>query len=153
VRGGLPQSGLPLVLPFGARWRRPDHSTVSKNRHGRFRESDLLRKLFETVVERCIKEAIVGGEAFAVDASMIVADAHRRRGIARIEDLDPASCATSVVLDARKVSQIAGSVGMLYQRNMTQCASSRLSKAVFMPFPCRFQFFAPVLSRRIMAKY
>jgi transposase len=56
-----------------------DHSTGSKNRHGRFRESDLLRKLFETVVERCIKEAIVGGEAFAVDASMIVADAHRRR--------------------------------------------------------------------------
>ena len=56
----------------------PDHSTFSKNRHGRFRESDLLRKLFETVVARCIKERIVGGEAFAVDASIIVADAHRR---------------------------------------------------------------------------
>jgi hypothetical protein len=27
----------------------PDHSTFSKNRHGRFRESDLLRKLFETI--------------------------------------------------------------------------------------------------------
>ena len=34
----------------------PDHSTFSKNRHGRFRESDLLRKLFETVVARCMKE-------------------------------------------------------------------------------------------------
>ena len=55
----------------------PDHSTFSKNRHGRFRESDLLRKLFETVVARCMKEGIVGGEAFAVDASIIVADAHR----------------------------------------------------------------------------
>jgi transposase len=54
----------------------PDHSTFSKNRHGRFRESDLLRKLFETVVARCIKERIVGGEAFGVDASMIVADAY-----------------------------------------------------------------------------
>ena len=42
----------------------PDHSTFSKNRHGRFRESDLLRKLFETVVGRCMKEGIVGGEAF-----------------------------------------------------------------------------------------
>ena len=42
----------------------PDHSTFSKNRHGRFRESDLLRKLFETVVARCMKEGIVGGEAF-----------------------------------------------------------------------------------------
>jgi Transposase domain (DUF772) len=38
----------------------PDHSTFSKNRHGRFRESDLLRKLFETVVARCMKEGIVG---------------------------------------------------------------------------------------------
>ena len=69
----------------------PDHSTFSKNRHGRFRESDLLRKLFETVVARCMKEGIVGGEAFAVDASIIVADAHRRRGVAKVEDLDPTS--------------------------------------------------------------
>jgi IS5 family transposase len=61
----------------------PDHSTFSKNRHGRFRESDLLRKLFETVVARCMKEGIVGGEAFAVDASMIVADAHRPRSGSR----------------------------------------------------------------------
>jgi hypothetical protein len=38
-----------------------------------------------------MKEGIVGGEAFAVDASMIVADAHRRRGVAKVEDLDPAS--------------------------------------------------------------
>ena len=65
----------------------PDHSTFSKNRHGRFRESDLLRKLFETVVARYMKEGIVGGEAFAADASIIVADAHRRRGVAKIEDL------------------------------------------------------------------
>ena len=69
----------------------PDHSTFSKNRHGRFRESDLLRKLFETVVARCMKERLVGGDAFAVDASMIVADAHRRRGVAKVEDLDPTS--------------------------------------------------------------
>ena len=41
----------------------PDHSTFSKNRHGRFRDSDLLRKLFETVVARCMKEGIVGAEA------------------------------------------------------------------------------------------
>jgi transposase len=62
----------------------PDHSTFSKNRHGRFRESDLFRKLFETVVARCIREGIVG-------ASMIAADAYRRRGVAKVEDLDPTS--------------------------------------------------------------
>jgi len=57
----------------------PDHSTFSKNRHGRFRESDLLRKVFETTVQRCIAEGLVGGEGFAVDASMIKADANRQR--------------------------------------------------------------------------
>ena len=59
----------------------PDHSTFSKNRHGRFRQSDLLRRVFETVLQRCIREGLVGGEAFAVDASLIRADANRQKGI------------------------------------------------------------------------
>ena len=57
----------------------PDHSTFSKNRHGRFRDSDLLRELFETMVRRCIEEGLVGGEGFAVDASLIRADANKQR--------------------------------------------------------------------------
>ena len=69
----------------------PDHSTFSKNRHGRFRDSDLLRQLFETVVARCMAEGLVGGEGFAVDASMIAADAHRQRGVAGTGELDPTS--------------------------------------------------------------
>jgi len=69
----------------------PDHSTFSKNRHGRFRDSDLFRTLFETVVARCMAEGLVGGEGFAVDASMIVADAHRHRSVATPGDLDPTS--------------------------------------------------------------
>ncbi len=69
----------------------PDHSTFSKNRHGRFRDSDLLRQVFETVVGRCLAEGLVGGEGFAVDASLITADAHRQRGVAGAGDLDPAS--------------------------------------------------------------
>src|SRR5215475_7851976 len=56
----------------------PDHSTFSKNRHGRFRDSDLLRRLFETVLRRCIPEGLVGGEGFAVDASLIAADVSDR---------------------------------------------------------------------------
>ena len=59
----------------------PDHSTFSKNRHGRFRQSDLFRLLFETVLRRCISERLVGGEGFAVDASLIKADANRQKGI------------------------------------------------------------------------
>src|ERR1700686_1737793 len=58
----------------------PGHFTFPKKRHRRFRESDLLGKLFETVVAGGMKEGGVGGEAFAVDASIILADAHRRRG-------------------------------------------------------------------------
>jgi transposase len=69
----------------------PDHSTFSKNRHGRFRDSDLLRQVFETVVARCMTEGLVGGEAFAVDASMVVADAHRQRGVASSDELAPTS--------------------------------------------------------------
>src|SRR5436305_13928285 len=57
---------------LGLEARVPDHSTFSKNRHGRFRESDLLRHLFETVLARCIEEGFVGGEGFAVDASLII---------------------------------------------------------------------------------
>ena len=59
----------------------PNHSTFSKNRHGRFRESDLFRTLFEDVLARCMAEGLVGGEAFGVDASLIKADANREDGL------------------------------------------------------------------------
>jgi hypothetical protein len=58
----------------------PDHSTFSKNRHGRFRESDFLRKLFETAVARCMKERLVGGAAFAADAHQPVGAGARAPG-------------------------------------------------------------------------
>ncbi len=57
----------------------PDHSTFSKNRYGRFRESDVYRALFEDVVDQCMKAGLVGGEGFAVDASLIGGDAGRDR--------------------------------------------------------------------------
>jgi len=41
----------------------PNHSTFSKNPHGRFRDSDTLRQLFETTAARCIDEKLVGGVA------------------------------------------------------------------------------------------
>jgi transposase len=57
----------------------PDHSTFSKNRHGRFRDAEAFRFVFEQVLERCIKEGLVGGEGFAIDASVVSADVNRRR--------------------------------------------------------------------------
>ncbi len=60
----------------------PDHSTFGKNRHGRFRESGLFRHVFEAVVRRCMDAGLVGGEGFAVDASVIEADASRFKRVA-----------------------------------------------------------------------
>src|SRR5499425_1186757 len=66
----------------------PDHSTFSKNRHGRFRDCDLLRKLFETVVQRCMAEGLVDGVALAVDASLVAADANKQRAVAGSDHVD-----------------------------------------------------------------
>ena len=63
----------------------PNHSTFSVNRHGRFRDSDILRSVFESVVRRCMEAGLVSGEGFAVDASVIEADASR---FARVEGAD-----------------------------------------------------------------
>src|SRR2546422_969937 len=59
----------------------PDHSAFSRARHERFRDSDMFRRVFERVVEACIRAGLVGGEGFAVDASLIVADANKQRSI------------------------------------------------------------------------
>jgi transposase len=59
----------------------PDHSAFSRARNERFRDSDILRQVFERVVETCIAAGLVGGEGFAVDASLIGADANKRRSI------------------------------------------------------------------------
>ncbi|SDJ48552.1 Transposase [Aliiruegeria lutimaris] len=71
----------------------PDHATFSKNRHGRFRESDLLRHLFKMTVQRCMEEGLVGGQGFAVDASLIVADVQKQNSSGpdqwKATDIDP----------------------------------------------------------------
>ncbi len=72
---GCPNRSLPHLevhLNLAYRWfcrlgledKVPDHSSFSKNRHGRFRESDVLRHVFEGVVQRCMTEGLVRGEGF-----------------------------------------------------------------------------------------
>jgi transposase len=77
----------------------PDHSAFSRARNERFRESEVLRRVFERVVETCIASGLVGGEGFAVDASLIQADANKQRSIAGQEwrrDRDPARSSRAV---------------------------------------------------------
>ena len=59
----------------------PDHSAFSRARNERFRDSDIFRQVFERVVAACIAAGLVGGEGFAVDASLIAADANKQRSI------------------------------------------------------------------------
>ena len=59
----------------------PDHSAFSRARNERFGDSTIFRNIFERVVGACIEAGLVGGEGFAVDASLIAADANKRRSI------------------------------------------------------------------------
>jgi len=77
----------------------PDHSAFSRARNERFREGDVFRRVFERVVETCIAAGLVGGEGFAVDASLIQADANKQRSIAGQDwhkDRDPARSSRAV---------------------------------------------------------
>ena len=67
----------------------PDRSTFSKNRHGRFRESDLFRHVFKLSCAVDIRERPVGGEGFAVDANLVKADAIQQKGIESGTGLSP----------------------------------------------------------------
>jgi transposase len=66
----------------------PDHSTFSKNRHGRFRESGVFRWIFDEVVRRCIAAGLVKGEGFAVDASLVAANASHQHSVQAGEHCD-----------------------------------------------------------------
>src|SRR6266849_6806249 len=61
----------------------PDHSTFSKNRHGRFRHSGVFREVFEEIVRRCAEAGLVDGQNLAVDGTMIGANASRQSRVLR----------------------------------------------------------------------
>src|SRR5476649_2405610 len=66
---------------LGIEHKIPDHSAFSRARNERFRDSGIFRRVFERVVKACIAAGLVGGEGFAVDASLIAADANKQRSI------------------------------------------------------------------------
>jgi transposase len=61
----------------------PDHSTFSKNRHGRFRQSDVFRKVFEEIVRRCLEAGFVKGRSLAVDGTLVGANASQQSRVPR----------------------------------------------------------------------
>jgi len=99
--------------------RVPDHSTFSKNRHGRFRESELLRHLFEATVARCIEEGLVSGQRMAIDASLIEADTNKRNSTPK-EEWDTAS----INPEDAPVRSASISIRWMKQRSAQQARSS-----------------------------
>jgi len=61
----------------------PDHSTFSKNRHGRFRQSGVFREVFDEIVRRCLEAGLVEGKNLAVDGTLVGADASRQSRVRR----------------------------------------------------------------------
>ena len=61
----------------------PDHSTFSKNRHGRFRQSGVFRKVFEEIVRRCLEAGLVEGRSLAVDGTLVGANASEQSRVPR----------------------------------------------------------------------
>jgi transposase len=61
----------------------PDHSTFSKNRHGRFRQSGVFREVFEEIVRRCLKAGLVEGQNLAVDGTLVRANASQHSRVPR----------------------------------------------------------------------
>jgi len=78
----------------------PDHSTFSKNRHGRFREAEAFRFVFEQVLMRCMDEGLIGGEGFTVDASVVKADASKQKHHDDDDDWGSGSRAINEYLDS-----------------------------------------------------
>ena len=88
----------------------PDHSTFSKNRHGRFREAEAFRFVFERVLQSCINAGLVGGEGFAVDASVVRADASRQRHHEDDDDWHGGTPAITTYLEALQVDDTPASI-------------------------------------------
>src|SRR5258708_11086046 len=67
----------------------PDHSTFSKNRHGRFRRSGVFRAVFEEIVRRCVAVGLVEGRHLTVDGTVVQANAspHRRMSPAQVAEV------------------------------------------------------------------
>jgi transposase len=81
LRRGSPQPGVPVVLPTRSGWQGSRSLDILKEPAWPIRESAALRHLFEGVVRRCMAEGLVGADGFAVDASLIAADANKKRSV------------------------------------------------------------------------
>ncbi len=74
----------------------PDHSTFSKNRHGRFRQSGVFREVFEEIVGRCLEAGLVEGRNLAVDGTLVGANASQQSRVPREQLAEAAQVSRTV---------------------------------------------------------
>src|ERR1700680_5278866 len=74
----------------------PDHSTLSKNRHGRFRQSGVFQEVFEEIVRRCLAVGLVEGQHLAVDGTLVAADASAQSRVSREQLVEVAQLSRTV---------------------------------------------------------
>src|SRR6202049_1660893 len=74
----------------------PDHSTLSKNRHGRFRQSGVFQEVFEEIVRRCLAVGLVEGQHLAVDGTLVAADASAQSRVSREQLVEVAPLSRTV---------------------------------------------------------
>ena len=74
----------------------PDHSTFSKNRHGRFRQCGVFRKVFEEIVRRCLEAGLVEGRNLAVDGTLVGANASNQSRVPREKFVEVAQISQTV---------------------------------------------------------
>lgn len=98
----------------------PDHSSFTKNRYGRFRESQVYRTLFEEVVSQCCEAGLVGGEGFAVDGSLVGANAGRDSRVEHVNKLRDVDHSARPVRDYLAVLDAGNPVHMEGARYLSQ---------------------------------
>ena len=62
----------------------PDHSTISFNRHKRFKETDIFQVVFDEIVLQAIKHRMVAGRVLFTDSTHIKANANKKKFVKKI---------------------------------------------------------------------
>ena len=87
-----------VKMHLGYRWfvgltldeKVPDHSTFSKNRHGRFKQSGIYQVMFDEIVQQCIEKGLVSGKHLTVDSTLVKANASFKTLAPIVVSLKPA---------------------------------------------------------------
>ena len=74
----------------------PDHSTFSKNRHGRFQHARVFREVFEEIVRRCVAAGLIEGQHLTVDGTLVEANASPHSRVPRVQLASVATVSRSV---------------------------------------------------------